>query len=220
MHRLRLFAININDVRDIFGADPPLAARLQALAAAQYAPEPPEKSLLGRIGPLLARNRRTEVDTRRPLSSDVEAMLSGGHIPLERLPQCWQLLLLWLDALAAQRLQMTLNGLEAIEFELARAGLPSTFSLRSLATRELGISLHPLPEQVVGYSKHCHVVEVSRQLRRVHDDAPEEFTATMHFIEPLLVLVEGIALRPEQPLDLVVVQVPPEATGKRLSGAR
>ena len=208
MHRLRLFAININDVRDIFGADPPLAAQLQELAATQYAPERPEKSLLGRLGPLLARNRRTEVDTRRPLSCDVEAILSGGHIPLERLPQCWQLLLLWLDTLAAQRLGMTLNDLEAIEFELARAGLPSTFSLRSLATRELGISLRPLPEQVVGYSKHCHVVEVARQLRWVHDDAPEEFEATMNFIEPLLGLVEGIAQRPEQALDLVVIQVP------------
>lgn len=208
MHRLRLFAISINDVRDIFGADPALAAHLRDMSAQQFVPERPEKSLLSRIGPLFSRQRTMEVDQRSPLSGDVESMLSGGHIPLDRLPQCWRLLLLWLDGLAAQRLTMTLNGLENIEFELARAGLPSTFSLRSLATRDLGTPLRPLPEQVVGYSKHSHVVETGRQLRRVHDDAAPEFRATMMSIEPLLGLVEGIAQRPEQALDLVVIQVP------------
>ncbi len=208
MHRLRLFAININDVRDIFGAAPPLAARLRDLAVQEFAPDRPDRPLHGRIGPLFSRNRRTEVDTRRPLSGDVEAMLSGGHIPLERLPQCWQLLLSWLKALSTQHLDIELTGLDAVEFELARAGLPSAFSLRSLATRELGIALRPLPEQVLGYSKHDHVVEVSRQLRRVHDDASEEFGATMNSVETLLVLVEGIAQRPELDLDLVVIQVP------------
>lgn len=206
MHRLRLFAININDVRDIFGADASLASRLRALAATQFAPEPQEKTILGRIGPLLARNKRTEVDARAPLSSDVEALLSGGHIPHDRLSQCWPLLLLWLDTLAAHRLTITVDDLEAVEFELARAGLPSTYSLRSLATRELGISLHPLPGQIVGYSKHGHVVEASAHLRRVHDDAPENFGTTMHLIQPLLELLEGIAQRPEQALDLVVIQ--------------
>ena len=207
MHRLRLFAININDVRDIFGAAPPLAARLRELAAQQFAPPRPERSLLGRIGPLFSRPRRTEVDARRPLSGDVEAMLSGGHIPLDRRPQCWQLLLLWLEALSPKHLDIELNGLEAIEFDLARAGLPSTCSLRNLASRELGISLRPLPEQVVGYSKHGHVAEVSRELRRVHDNTTEQFGATMASIEPLLSLVEGIAQRPEQDLDLVVIQL-------------
>lgn len=208
MHRLRLFAININDVRDIFGAAPPLAARLRDRAAQEFAPNRPERSLLARIGPLFSRARATEVDAQRPLSSDVEAMLCGGHIPLERLSQCWQLLLLWLGDLAHESLDIELNGLEAIEFDLARAGLPSTSSLRSLTSRELGIALRPLPEQVVGYSKHGHVVEVSAEMRRVHDDSAEQFSATMASIEPLLSLVEGIAQRPEQDLDLVVIQIP------------
>ncbi|MGO1385150.1 MAG: hypothetical protein ACTHWA_05785 [Arachnia sp.] len=206
MHRLRLFAININDVRDIFGADESLAVRLRALAAAQFAPQQPQKTLLGRLGPLLARNKRTEVDARLPSSFDVEALLSGGHIPHDRLPQCWPLLMLWLDTLAAHRLSVAFDSLEAVEFELARAGLDSTYSLGSLATRELGISLHPLPGQIVGYSKHAHVVEVSAHLRRVHDDAGASFGPTMHLIQPLLELIEGIAQRPEQALDLVVIE--------------
>ncbi len=208
MHRLRLFAININDVRDIFGANAELAARLRDIAAQHFAPKRSDRPLLGRIGPLFSRQRATEVDTRHPLSGDVEAMLCGGHLSPERLPQCWQLLLLWLEALSAQHLAMTIDGLEDIEFELARAGLPSTFSLRSLAARQLGTALRPVEGQVVGYSKHDHVVEAGIHLHEVHDSAGEEFRAATTFIEPLLWLIEGIAERPQQALDLVVIQVP------------
>ncbi len=208
MHELRLFAISINDVRDIFGAELSLAAQLRDMAATAFAPPEPQKSLLSRIGPLFSRHRTTEVDPRRPRSGDVEAILSGGHIPLDRLPQCWQLLLMWLGNMSAQHLDVTLNGLEKTEFELALAGLPSDLSLRSLAARELGTSLRALPEQIAGYSKHGHVVEVARHLRMVHDGAPAEFGATMASIESLLSLLEGIALRPDQTLDLVVIQIP------------
>ncbi len=208
MHRLRLFAITIDDVRDIFGADPEMAAELRTRAARHFMPPRDDRSLLGSIGPLRFRHRRTEVDPRRPLAADVEAMLSGGHIPTERLPQCWELLLVWLDALSARHVDMQIDEPEAVDFELARAGLPSTHSMGSLSGRPLGVSLRPLPSQTVGYSKHGHVVEVSRLLRRVHDSAGEEFAATMARIEPPLSLLEDIARHREAPLDLVVIQVP------------
>lgn len=208
MHELRLFAISIDDVRDIFGAEPSLAARLRDLAAAAFTPSRPQTTVLDRIGPLFLRHRTTEVDPRRPLTGDVEAILSGGHIPLDRLPQCWRLLVMWLENISAWHLDVALNGLEKVEFELARAGLPSDFSLRSLAGRELGTPLRPQPEQVVGYSKHGHVVEAAHHLRMVHDEAAAEFGATMASIESVLSLMEAIALRPDQRLDLVVIQTP------------
>lgn len=207
MHRLRLFAININDVRDIFGADPLLAARLRGVAARNFTPAAPERSLLQKIGPLFSRHRSTEVDSNNPLSTDVEAMLSGGHIPVERLPQCWQLLLTWLEELAAQHQCVTLDDLEDTEFELARAGLPSTCSLRSLASRELGIAPRPPHDQLVGYSKHPHVLQVSRELRRILGDAGEGLGKRISSVLPLLSLAEGIAQRPAQALDLVVIEV-------------
>ncbi|MEO7589111.1 MAG: hypothetical protein ABIS84_13925 [Arachnia sp.] len=208
MHELRLFAISINDVRDIFGADAGLAARLREVAARHFAPPSEPRSLLGKLGPLLSRHRPSEVDPRNPLRGDVEALLTGGHIPVERLPQSWQILVVWLGELAAQTLDITLDGLEAIEFDLALAGLPSDFSVRRLAARELGTPLRPLPHQVAGYSKHQHVVETHTELRQVHDDAGPGFGNTMRAIEPLLGLLGGIAARPEESLDLVVVQVP------------
>lgn len=208
MHELRLFAISINGVRDIFGADAALAARLRGVAATSFAPPRREKSLLDRIGPLLSRQRSTEVDPRNPLPCDVDAVLSGGHIPFDRLSQCWRLMLVWLPELAARDLTITIDGLDALEFDLARAGLPSDYSLRQLAERELGTALRPLPRQVVGYSKHQHVAETWRQLQYVHDVAPPEFARTVAAIEPLLGLLGGIAERPDDQLDLVVVQAP------------
>lgn len=198
MRELRLFAISINDVRDIFGAHPALAARLRQLAATEFGPPAKPRSLLDRVGPLLSRNRSVEVDPRQPLAGDVDALLSGGHIHYERLHQSWDLMLLWLGALATRALSLTVADLDRLEFDLARAGLPSDFSLRQLAERELGIALRPLPGQLVGYSKHAHVLATLDQLRRVHDAAPPE----------LLVMLEDIAVYPGPPLDLVVVQRP------------
>ncbi|WP_147454027.1 hypothetical protein [Tessaracoccus antarcticus] len=208
MQELRLFAIGINDVRDIFGADAPLAARLRDSAARHFAAPPHPRSLLSKLGPVFSRHPQSEVDPQNPLRSDVDALLAGGHIPVERLVQCWQVLLAWLGDLSAQSLDITLDGLEALEFDLALAGLPSDFSVRRLASRELGTPLRPLPHQVVGYSKHQHVVETYTELRQVHDDAGPGFATTMHAIEPLMGLLGGIAARPAAMLDLVVVQIP------------
>ncbi len=208
MLELRLFAISINGVRDIFGADAELAARLRGVAAGSFAPPRPERSLLDRIGPLFSRPRTTEVDPRNPLPRDVDAVLSGGHIPEDRLAQCWRLLLVWLEDLAARDLTITIDGLDAVEFDLARAGLPSDYSLRQLAERELGTALRPLSGQVVGYSKHLHVVETWRQLRRVRQEERPEFARTMAAVDPLLELLGAIAARPDDILDLVVIQIP------------
>lgn len=208
MRELRLFAISINDVRDIFGAHPALAARLRQLAATEFAPPARARSLLDRIGPLLSRNRSVEIDPRQPLAGDVDALLSGGHIQYERLPQSWDLMLLWLTALATRSLSLTVHDLDGLEFDLARAGLPSDFSLRQLAERELGIALRPLPGQVVGYSKHAHVRATHDHLRRVHDEAPPNLQGAVRSVEPLLGMLEGIAMHPGAPLDLVVVQRP------------
>ncbi len=208
MHELRLFAISINVVRDIFGADAALAARLRDVAARSFAPPRREMSLLDRIGPLFSRQRITEVDPRNPLPGDVDALLSGGHIPPDRLAQSWRLMLAWLGELAAADLTITIDGLDALEFDLALAGLPSDYSLRQLAERELGTALRPLPGQVVGYSKHLHVVETWRQLMLVHDGAQPGSAGTIASIEPLLGLLGSIAARPDDVLDLVVIQTP------------
>lgn len=205
MHQFRVFAVSINDVRDIFGADALLAARFRTVAAKRFAPVPHHRTMIEKIGPLFARDRAREVDTRFPLAGDVDALLAGGHIPADRLPQCWLLMDAWLEEISANTLGFTLENLDATEFELARAGLPSTFSLRSLATRELGIPLHGLPGQHVGYSKHEHAAETAHHLRLAHADAAVDPSAAMDAVASLVTLLEGINRDTDDALDLVVL---------------
>lgn len=205
MHQLRVFAISINDVRDIFGADAALADRCRAAAAKRFAPVLRKRTMLERIGPLFARDRTREVDPRLPLTGDVDALLSGGHIPADRLPQSWILLDAWLEEISTGTLSVTLADLDATEFELARAGLPSEFSLRGLGTRELGIPLHSLPGQHVGYSKHAHAVATAPHLRLAHDVAAENPAAALDAVTGLVEFLEGFSREPDDALDLVVL---------------
>ena len=204
MHQLRVFAVSINDVRDIFGADTALAARLRAVAARRFAPPPRKQTMLDMIGPLFARDRSREVDSRLPLRSDVDALLAGGHIPQDRLSQCWDLLAVWLEDISAMTLELGLDDLDGTDFVLARAGVPSTFSLRSLTTRELGIPLYNLPGQRVGYSKHAHVVEAARHLRMAQESGTGCSGRTGEALARLLDVMEGISRKPDDALDLVV----------------
>lgn len=208
MKELRLFAISINDVRDIFGADATLAAQLRDVATRGFLLERPKKPVLEKIGPLFTRHRATEVDVSLPQPGDVDALLAGGYVPPDRLLQCWQLLVLWLESISAQHRTVTLDGFDRIEFDLARAGLPSDFSLRNLASRDLGTPLHPLPDQIVGYSKHSHVTATARHLRLVQAQAAAGFEETMDAVQPLIGVLDSIEHRPELDLDLVVIQVP------------
>ena len=206
MHELQLFAISINDLRDIFGAEATLAAHLRGIATRSFAPERPQKSALEKIGPLFRRHRPTEIDVTRPQPGDVDALLGGGHVSADRLPQSWRLLIAWLESISAQHQSVILQDFDRIEFDLARAGLPSDFSLRNLAARDLGTPLQPLPGQIVGYSKHSHVVATACHLRLVQAQAAAGFEDTMNAVQPLIAVLDGIESRPEETLDLVVVQ--------------
>ena len=208
MQELRLFAISIDAVRDIFGADAALAAHLRQVAARHFAPASRPRSLVERIGPLFARQPSTQVDKRNPTPADVDSLLAGGHVAADRLAPCWRLLLVWLEDLAPLNVTIRVEGLDQLEFDLARAGLPSDFSLRHLARRELGTALRPVPEQMVGYSKHVHAVETHRQLRILTERAVPEFASTMATVAPLMGLLEAVSSRAGRGLDLVVVQPP------------
>lgn len=210
MHTLRLFAISIDAVRDVFGADAQLAERLRTAAAARFGPPPQDsapKGFLARLG--LARREPTlEVDPRQPLASDVEAVLAGGYVPPERMGQAWQLLLLFLEELSSAAATQTVADVDDLEFDLARAGLASDFSLRQLAGRPLGTPLRPDPEYLTGYAKHVHAVETAEALTAVAADADDEFKAVLASIEPTRRVLAAVAANPT--LDLVVVELRPE----------
>lgn len=163
MQRLALFAIAIDDVRDIFGAHADLAERLRDVAATRFAPPVRKRSF---FRPLLTRDPALGVDPALPSRRDVDALLAGGYIEPERLPQSWAIFTAWLEELssAAVRADWDAAQFERIEWNLATAGLSSDFSLRRLAERPLGVPLHPLPGQLTGYCKHVHAVDTLHAL--------------------------------------------------------
>ncbi|TRY20100.1 hypothetical protein FOJ82_04335 [Tessaracoccus rhinocerotis] len=208
MHTLRLFAISIDAVRDIFGADPALAERLRAVAAARFAP--PTRARPSGILGLFRRDRQLEVDPSRPLVSDVEALLAGGYISPDRTRQCWLVLLAWLEELSTAHAELAVRELDTLEFDLARAGLHSDNSLRNLAARQLGTILRPLPGQTVGYAKHSTAVDTLDALVSLGRTADEEFAAVIARTDPVRDLLTVVATG--QDLDVVVVEVPPGET--------
>lgn len=202
MLRLLLFAIGINDVRDIFGADADLAARLRSAAERRLAARAPERKRSW-FKPMLRRDPDTEVRTTIPLRSDGEALLGGGFIEPDRLGPSWVIFTAWLYELSAAATEVPFDTelFDRVEWDLARAGLNSDYSLRRLADRQLGTSLRPLPRQVAGYAKSLHVAETASALRAALAD-PELPAETATFVAPILGVLE-VAV--SHGLDLVVV---------------
>lgn len=217
MPTLALFVTSIDSVRDIFGAAPDLAARLRAVAVERFtAPPPPQRTLLGRLGPLFRRHPETEVRLGQPIPRDVEALLSGAFVEPDRLAHSWPVLLAWLEYLAPHHTTIRVDDWDAVEYDLGRAGLPSQFALRHLAARDLGIPLRPLAGQVTGYSKLPQVLETRAQLHALLDRPDHDLEpATLEAVGPLLALLDQVSSEGTPPQDLVVIQpvddVPPAA---------
>ncbi|MDO5678264.1 MAG: hypothetical protein Q4G35_12240 [Propionibacteriaceae bacterium] len=201
MQGLVVYAISIDDVRDIFRAPPQLAERLRAVAAERMpAPARPRRSW---FAPLMRRDPATEVDPARPSRVDIDTMLTGAYIPPDRLEQSWQLLTVWLEELSAARctIPWDRDAFDRVEWDLARAELNSDYSLRSLADRPLAIPLRPQPDQVVGYAKRVHAVEALEEYRRVLAD-PELTDESRAWLEPVAGVLEVV--KADERLDAVV----------------
>lgn len=203
MQRLTLFAIAIDDVRDIFGAKADLADRLRQLAAQHFAPPAPKKRSFWR--PLLTRDTELKIDPSLPNSTDVDALLSGGYVPPERMPQCWAILSAWLEHLAAGCASAPWDEehFEQVEWSLATAGLNADYALRHLAERPLGIPLKAQPGQQVGYAKHIHVTETLAALDEVSPAAGQDAARLVAALRPALATAAA-----SPGLDVVVISHP------------
>lgn len=183
---MQLYGIAIDDVRDIFGAPPERAEQLRRVAAARF-PAPTTKRRWG----LFKRDPALAVDPTKPLRSDVDALLAGQFIAPERLPQSWRLLQGWLEELACAHSRIDYESLDAIEFDLARRGLPSTHSIRRLGERSLGIPLRDAPGMATGYSHHAHAAATHTALTVIDQDTLQEKTRAV--VSPLLDFLARLA---------------------------
>lgn len=172
MGEFRLHAISIDEVRDIFGADEALAHRLRECARARFSvPAPRSRGrLFSRLRPVTTVDPDAPVlPPGHPTPGDVSDLLAGRYVPPERLSRCWRVLDLWLHELSwgTSSLALGPDEIDDLEFDLARAGLPSELSLRHLFAGDPQIPLRPAPDMRTGYARSAHVTATLAGLRAV-----------------------------------------------------
>jgi hypothetical protein len=156
MGELRLYAIGIEEVHDMFGAPPELAERLRAQADAALAPPPAtERSgWLSRLGPIFRRVPGAPVlspDDPRP--ADLERILTGDYVPADRILVTWQLLELLIkeNSWGTTRLWLEREQLDTLDFALARGGVHAAAGLWHLLHNQTELPLFPPQGTLIGY---------------------------------------------------------------------
>ena len=158
MGGLRLNAIAIDEVRDIFEADEGLAKKLRKWTEARFSvPLHHHRRSRWRspFHPLYKPNvEGPMLPTGWPTPNDVEDLVRGRYIESDRLARCWRLVNEWLTHLSWgwTEIPMTVARSEELDCDLAAAGLPSTYSLKRLMGEDPQLPLRPAPGMKIGYA--------------------------------------------------------------------
>ncbi|WP_257478152.1 DUF7691 family protein [Acidipropionibacterium jensenii] len=178
MGELRLHAISIDEVRDVFGADEAQADKLRGWAQEYFSvPDAPRhKGLWSKLRPVTRTDKTAPIlPVNWPTPNDVDDLLAGRYVSPDRLTRCWRVLDLWLHKLSWGTHSMLLDAAQAdsFEFDLARAGLPSELSLRRLFGGDPQIPLRATPGMRTGYSRAAHVSATAQALASIIDQVVE-----------------------------------------------
>ncbi len=162
MGTLRLHALNIDEVRDLFQGKPEVADLVRRLVASSYPPvtTPSARGLLAKLGPLMRRAADAPVVLPGvPTPAEIEMVVHGHYVPPERLSAAWAVAELWLTDRAWSSVSISIDEAtgDDLDFELAAAGVPPSASLRSLFGRSLRLPLQPPPGQASGYLRGTRV---------------------------------------------------------------
>jgi hypothetical protein len=169
MGSLRLYAIAIDEVRDIFGAPESNATALRAIAAHRFPAAPPTApGLLAKLGPVF--RKAPDAPVLRPgvpSVTDVDTLLAGRYVPPHRLTACWALFEAFVEAMSWGSTSQPVSEAELNEFDfdLSRAAVPSRYGLRQLLRADLGISMLPCPGLAAGFCHAEHVGEMASAWR-------------------------------------------------------
>lgn len=156
MGELRLYAISIDEAREIFRASPERATELRDFALSIFPPPVPKKSagMLSRIGPLLRHPIDAPVVTpNQPNLLDIELLLGGDYIPPERRFAAWRVVeALWRhSAWSCWGEMVTEQQFSSLDLHLAEEGVPSTLGLRKIFAGSLEIPLRNFPGLTSGF---------------------------------------------------------------------
>jgi hypothetical protein len=169
MGSLRLYAIAIDEVREIFGAPEETATALRAIAAHRFPAAPPTTpGLLAKLGPVF--RRAVDAPVLRdgvPSGSDVDTLLAGRYVPPHRLSASWALFEAFVEAMAwgSTSQPVTESDLNDFDFDLARAAVPTRYGLRQLLRADLGISMLPCPGLAAGFAHADQVTAMAEAWR-------------------------------------------------------
>lgn len=202
MGEVRLYAIGIDEVRDLFSGSPDHAERLRRLAVAAFppAPVPQQRGLLSKLGPMVRRPLDAPVVYPGvPTGRDLDDLIHGRDLPPDRLSAGWALVRLWLDDTAWGRLDLTLDEarLDDLDFALSRAGVDPRFAVRKLFNRQAALPLKELPGQVTGYVRHAHALAMADAVRSALPSLTEEQAALAEPLVAWLGSLEGWAAEAE-----------------------
>ncbi|MDO4412917.1 hypothetical protein [Cutibacterium sp.] len=189
MGGLRLNAIAIDEVRDIFGADERLATKLRTWAEAAFSVpvhHHRRSSWRSPFHPLYKPNVEAPVlPLGWPTPNDVEDLVRGRYIEPDRLGRCWRLVNEWLTHLSYGwiEISMSVARLDELDFDLAAVGLPSTCSIKRLMVGDPQIPLRPAPGMKIGYARIGQVLATRRALTDiVPDERRAEADSVLDFL--------------------------------------
>ena len=156
MGEVRFYAIGIAEMRGIFGASEATAEHLREIARRAFSrePEPARVGLLGRLGPIFRRVPAAPVVlSTDPEPRDVEVLLAGAYVPPDRTGATWRVLETLVSGLAwgSTRMSLTSEGLDDLDFALARGGVSAAVGLRHLLDTSASLNLVPVQGLTVGW---------------------------------------------------------------------
>ncbi len=159
MGELRLYAVGIDEVRSIYGADPAHHDQLRDAARRAFTPPaPPARGgLIGRLGPIFRRPPATPViSPTQPEPQDVEALLAGAYVPPDRMGATWRVLeaLVQSRCWGSTRMELTAQAVDDLDFALARGGVSAAVGIRHLLTSNTDVNLIPVQGLTVGWHPH------------------------------------------------------------------
>ncbi len=169
MGSLRLYAIAIDEVREIFGAPESTATALRAIAAHRFPATPATApGLLAKLGPVF--RKAPDAPVLRPgvpSGSDVDTLLAGRYVPPHRLSASWALFEAFVEAMAWGSTSQSISesALNEFDFDLSRAAVASRYGLRQLLRADLGISMLPPPGLAAGFAHADHVTAMAAAWR-------------------------------------------------------
>lgn len=160
MGELRLYAVGIDEVRDMFGAAPQEQERLRGIATQLLAPASTAGArggLLTKLGPIFRRPPGAPViSPTQPVPQDLDVLLAGAYVPPDRLGATWRLLetLVQGSAWSSTLMNLTPESLDELDFVLASGGVSAAVGLRHLLNSSTSVPLMPVQGLTVGWHPH------------------------------------------------------------------